>query len=54
MKTQAKKYPGRKWDEARRQSEEKIVFKIMRREMPLNVSGTLIKVVIQEFVGTRQ
>jgi hypothetical protein len=53
-KPKQKKHPGRKWDEARRQPEEKIVFGMMRREMPLNVSGAPIRLAIQEFVGTRQ
>jgi hypothetical protein len=27
---------------------------MMRREMPLNASGILIRLAIQEFIGTRQ
>jgi hypothetical protein len=53
-KPKQKKHPGRKWDEARRDPEEKIVFGMMRREVPLNISGAPIRAGIREFVGTRQ
>jgi hypothetical protein len=49
-KPKQKKHPGRKWDEAKRQPEEKIVFAMMNRGMPRRT----LRAGIQEFRGTTQ
>jgi hypothetical protein len=38
----------------KKKPENKIIFAIIRREMPLNISEIPIKAGIQKFVGTRQ
>jgi hypothetical protein len=53
-KPKQKKHPERKWDKIRRKPEDKIVFAMMRPEMPLNIAGALLRAGIREFRETRQ